>query len=158
MVGHIRRTSFYNHGRQRSRSLRQRVAKHGYAGDTAIIKPETFVEISTLWVTEDASQSRTFDGTMQDALGWARIIHNYLTVANVNAFVFWRIDGEGTNPGNTALSDASGTPALRAYVVGNWSKFVRPGWKRIGPDRFARKSTGHSFHGAERRGCDRSGQ
>jgi glucuronoarabinoxylan endo-1,4-beta-xylanase len=109
------------------------LAQHGYAGDNAIIKPETYTyKPSHLWLTEDASQSHTYDGTMQDALGWARIIHNYLTVANVNAFVFWQIDGEGTNPGNTALTDASGNPALRAYVLGNWSKFVRPGWKRVG--------------------------
>jgi glucuronoarabinoxylan endo-1,4-beta-xylanase len=108
------------------------LAQHGYAGDNAIIEPETYTyKPSHLWVSEDASQSRTYDGTMQDALGWARIIHNYWTVANVNAFVFWQIDGEGTDPGNTALTDASGNPALRAYVLGNWSKFVRPGWKRV---------------------------
>jgi glucuronoarabinoxylan endo-1,4-beta-xylanase len=38
---------------------------------------------------------------------------------------FWTPDNEG-------LTDTNGNPAKRLYVIGNWSKFVRPGWVRMG--------------------------
>jgi len=108
------------------------MAQHGYAGDTNI-------PVSTygkhLWITEDSSQSSTYDGSMTDALSWARIIHNYLTVANANAFVWWFLSdmpGNGNGTDNAALTDINGNIPLRAYVTGNWSKFVRPGWNRVG--------------------------
>ena len=71
---------------------------------------------------------------MTDALGWAAMIHSYLTVANVNAWVWWAISDEpwlGDGTDNGALTDINGNPAKRAYVTGQWSKFVRPGWYRI---------------------------
>jgi O-glycosyl hydrolase len=111
------------------------LAQHGYAGDSGISPAATYTsKPSHLWVTEDSSQSSTYTGTMTDALGWARIIHNYLSVANVNAFVWWFISdlpccGGGTD--NSALTDANGNIPLRAYITGNWSKFVRPGWHRV---------------------------
>jgi glucuronoarabinoxylan endo-1,4-beta-xylanase len=39
-------------------------------------------------------------------------------------------NGNGTD--NSALTDYNGNIPLRAYVTGNWSKFVRPGWQRVG--------------------------
>jgi glucuronoarabinoxylan endo-1,4-beta-xylanase len=68
-------------------------------------------------------------------MSWAVKIHSYLTVANVNAWVWWFLtdmprQGEGTD--NAALTDINGNIPKRAYVSGQWSKFVRPGWSRIG--------------------------
>jgi glucuronoarabinoxylan endo-1,4-beta-xylanase len=71
---------------------------------------------------------------MTDALGWAVKIHSYLAAARVNAFVWWFLSdmlehGNGTD--NSALTDIKGNIPKRAYVTGNWSKFVRPGWQRV---------------------------
>jgi len=38
--------------------------------------------------------------------------------------------GEGTD--NAALTDIRGDFPKRSYVIGQWSRFVRPGWLRIG--------------------------
>jgi glucuronoarabinoxylan endo-1,4-beta-xylanase len=101
------------------------MAQHGYCG------PATPVAVNTygkhLWMTEVSSQSGGYDGSMTEALGWAKIIHGYLATAQVNAFVWWCI----SDASNACLADASGNLAHRAYATGNWSKFVRPGWSRI---------------------------
>ena len=68
-------------------------------------------------------------------IAWAQKIHRYLSVANVNAWVWWFLtdmpsQGEGAD--NAALTDLQGNFPKRTYVTGQWSRFVRPGWLRIG--------------------------
>ncbi len=109
------------------------MAQHGYAGDSDIVAP-TSTYGKHLWMTEDSSQSSTYDGSMTDALGWAAKIHSYLATAQVNAFIWWFLTdmpGNGDGTDNAALTDMNGNIPLRAYVTGNWSKFVRPGWHRV---------------------------
>jgi glucuronoarabinoxylan endo-1,4-beta-xylanase len=82
-----------------------------------------------LWETE-VSTFETYDGSIDNGIYWAQVIHNYLTVAEVNAWSYWwLISGNADNEG---LTDQSGNPAKRMYVLGNFSKFVRPGYNRIG--------------------------
>jgi glucuronoarabinoxylan endo-1,4-beta-xylanase len=84
-----------------------------------------------LWETE-VSTFDNFDGSIGNGLYWAEQIHNFLTVAQVNAWHFWwliPIDGLNHNEG---LTDINGVPAKRMYVLGNYSRFVRPGFVRIG--------------------------
>jgi glucuronoarabinoxylan endo-1,4-beta-xylanase len=88
-----------------------------------------------LWQTEDSSQSPVYDGSMDDGMSWALKIHSYLTEAGINAWVWWFLtdmpqQGEGTD--NSALTDFHGNIPKRSYVTGQWSRFVRPGWFRIG--------------------------
>jgi glucuronoarabinoxylan endo-1,4-beta-xylanase len=71
----------------------------------------------------------SWDPSMADALVWAHSIHDYFTVANASAWEYWELAYQSANFG---LTDASFTPAQRFYVVGNFSKFIRPGWVRIG--------------------------
>jgi len=102
------------------------MAQHGYCG------PATPVAVNAygkhLWMTEVSSQSGgSFNGSITDALPWATLIHKYLTISQVSAFVWW-CDYDSSN---TCLADGSGNLARRAYATGNWSKFVRPGWFRI---------------------------
>src|SRR5208337_1780048 len=127
------------------------LAAHGY-GDNI----KTFGAGSArLWQTEDSSLSPTYDGSMRAGLSWARKIHGYLTKANVNAWIWWCLtdmphQGEGTD--NAALTDINGNYPKRTYVIGQWSKFVRPGWSRIdvgysGPLQITafKDPDGHSF-------------
>jgi O-glycosyl hydrolase len=80
--------------------------------------------------TSSGSSSQWCPG-MTDALMWAAIIDNRIAVENANAWLYWLLitpwnDNEGLmNP------EGAVTIASRAYVMGNYSKFVRPGWMRI---------------------------
>lgn len=112
------------------------LAAHGYREDE-IRAPKNYGKL--VWQTEDSSQSSTYDGTIADGLYWASKIHRYLTVANVNAWHWWFLSdgpkyGDGTD--NAALTDINLNYPKRAYVSGQWSKFVRPGWHRIGVSYF----------------------
>lgn len=83
-----------------------------------------------VWETE-VSDFSTYDGSITSGLTYAAQIHQWLTVAQANAWHYWLLEGRNFND-NEALTDRYGNPAKRAYAMGNWAKFVRPGWVRIG--------------------------
>ena len=79
----------------------------------------------------------TFDPSMSpDALTWAHNIHDFLTAQSGTQWLYWNlvsgyidyISGDSCNDGLWSSSD---NPAQRFYAIGNWSRFVRPGWVRI---------------------------
>jgi glucuronoarabinoxylan endo-1,4-beta-xylanase len=69
-----------------------------------------------------------FDGSMADALMWAEIVDDRLVEANANAWHYWWLASDSSD--NEALI-VNGTTAKRAYMLGNYSLFVRPGYVRI---------------------------
>ncbi len=82
-----------------------------------------------LWETE-VSTFDPFDGSICNGLYWANQIHSFLTVAQVNAWHYWWLIPYPTD--NESLVDTNGIPAKRMYVLGQYSRFVRPGYYRIG--------------------------
>jgi glucuronoarabinoxylan endo-1,4-beta-xylanase len=71
-----------------------------------------------------------WDPSIADALLWAQIVDNRIAVANANAWHYWRFIG--LNPtDNEGLINPSGPVSKRLYMLGNYSKFVRPGSYRI---------------------------
>jgi len=77
-----------------------------------------------------------WDPSIADALMWAQIVNNRMTAANANAWNYWQLIGTDSNGGlgqfDGGVLNASGfTVAKRAYMLGNYSKFVRPGYYRI---------------------------
>lgn len=70
-----------------------------------------------------------WDPSMADALMWARIIDNRMAVANANAWHWFVMIGP--NNDNAGLMRSDGPVSKRAYMLGNYSKFVRPGFHRI---------------------------
>lgn len=70
-----------------------------------------------------------FNPSMSNALMWANIINYNLSVANESAWNYWALIGRGNY--DYGLWN-NGVVSKRAYVIGNWSLFVRPGWVRIG--------------------------
>ena len=107
------------------------IAAHGY-GD----KLQAFHTGSArLWQTEDSnSLSSIYDGGITEGMVWARKIHRYLTEANVNAWLWWFLTNmprQGEGKDNSALTDINGNYPKRAFVIGQWGKFVRPGWSRV---------------------------
>jgi glucuronoarabinoxylan endo-1,4-beta-xylanase len=85
-----------------------------------------------VWQTE-VGGFHAYDGSMADALTWASYIHNYMTLG-ANAWMYWNLDcGESSfnAPNNMCLTDHASILAKRAYVLGQYAKFVRPGWQRL---------------------------
>jgi O-glycosyl hydrolase len=101
------------------------IAAHGYNQTTP--GPFTVLSGQEVWETED-SDLYANDPSWANGLGWAQTIHNYLTVANVNAWHYWWGVEEGTGTGQGLI--LAGTAEYRMWVHGNWSAFVRPGWVR----------------------------
>jgi glucuronoarabinoxylan endo-1,4-beta-xylanase len=104
------------------------IADHNYDGANG---PSTLTKNSygkALWETE-VSTFDPFDGSITNAVYWAQRIYLFMIQAQVNAYHFWwLIPG---NPDNEGLTDTNGVPARRMYALGNYSRFVRPGYYRI---------------------------
>jgi glucuronoarabinoxylan endo-1,4-beta-xylanase len=67
---------------------------------------------------------------IDDAMMWANIIDYSIAVAGENAWNYWwLVYGDSTNG---YLIKQSGEISIRTYVIGNYAKYVRPGWVRIG--------------------------
>jgi glucuronoarabinoxylan endo-1,4-beta-xylanase len=77
----------------------------------------------------------TYDGSIADGLTWAQEIHNWLVNGNASAWHYWLLKylvSETGDTDNEALYGPDGvTPAKRLWVIGQWARFVRPGWVRI---------------------------
>jgi glucuronoarabinoxylan endo-1,4-beta-xylanase len=66
-----------------------------------------------------------------DAMMWANIIDYGLGTANLNAWHYWQLVGLYNDNEGLLNRPAGNVTAIRAYVIGNWSKYVRPGWVRV---------------------------
>ena len=64
-----------------------------------------------------------------DGLMWAGLIDDRLVNANANAYLYWALLAGTTD--NEGLASTSGTIAKRAYVFGQYGRFVRPNYFRI---------------------------
>jgi glucuronoarabinoxylan endo-1,4-beta-xylanase len=101
------------------------LASHDY--DYAVSPVNT--QGKPLWETE-VSTFDNFDGSIANGLYWANQIHSFMTVAEANAWNFWWLISYATD--NESLVDTNGNPAKRMYVLGQYSRFIRPGYYRIG--------------------------
>ena len=106
------------------------LAEHAYGSSPSIL---TWSNLSHqhIWETE-VSDFGTPDGSIASALIYATQIHNWLTEVGVNAWFWWALDDDQGEGKNCCLADSTGRLTKRAYAIGNWSKFVRPDWQRIG--------------------------
>jgi glucuronoarabinoxylan endo-1,4-beta-xylanase len=108
------------------------VAAHNYDGRNPTGQPKlSNVTTQHVWQTEVSTFER-YDGSIDNALRWAERIHFFLSEARVSAFHYWYLSGAPNHrTDNEALTDRNGNVALRAYAIGQWSKFVRPGWHEV---------------------------
>jgi glucuronoarabinoxylan endo-1,4-beta-xylanase len=112
------------------------LASHSYAGTQPSPYPAVADAGKSLWETEvyDETSSNPDPG-IGSGLWVARAIHQALVSANANAWHYWWIYPLG--PGRGALWDpvsdgGSGfQPTKRLYAMGNYSRFVRPGFLRV---------------------------
>ena len=103
------------------------VATHSYGGSPfAYTAPaDNGLEF---WQTEYTDEG-TVDREMGSGLNVALAIHDHLTVAGVSAWHYWWLLPSGPESNSALFVD--GEMTRRGYVLGNWSKFVRPGFVRV---------------------------
>jgi glucuronoarabinoxylan endo-1,4-beta-xylanase len=106
------------------------LAEHAYGSSASRLTWNNFTH-QHIWQTE-VSDFGPHDGSIKNALIYAKQIHDWLTVADVNAWFWWALKDDQGETHNCCLGDLNGTIAKRAYAIGNWSRFVGPGWQRIG--------------------------
>jgi glucuronoarabinoxylan endo-1,4-beta-xylanase len=109
------------------------IANHNYVADNSVGDQAPPAALPTygkaLWETEVAKLSGD-DSSINDGLYWAGRVHRFLTGPEANAWHYWWLIAYGS--GNGGLCDTNDVPAKRMYALGNFSRFVRPGFFRIG--------------------------
>lgn len=137
-------------------SVPRLMAAHSYWTNTPIkdlrtIRMEMGNELKknkvTFWQTElcimNNDKEIGFGGgkdlTMKTALYVARIIHHDLVYANASAWQWWRSVGNGDYKDGLIYVDADQTnldgtftDSKLMWALGNYSRFIRPGAKRVG--------------------------
>jgi glucuronoarabinoxylan endo-1,4-beta-xylanase len=109
------------------------IANHNYVPNNAAGDQTTPAALNNygkaLWQTEVAKLSGD-DSSIEDGIYWAGRVHLFMTAAQANAWHYWWLTAFGTS--NEGLCDTNDVPAKRMYTLGNFSRFVRPGFHRIG--------------------------
>ncbi len=113
------------------------VAWHDYDAAASVINPYAPQE-KRYWETEASAGvgwgpslcGGCWDPSIADALMWAQMVNNRMVVANANAWNFWVLINNVNNNAGLTGPDSVTIPK-RAYMLGNYSKFVRPGFYRI---------------------------
>lgn len=75
-----------------------------------------------IWMTEYLEN----DQTIESAIATAQQVQDCLTVGNMSGYIWWKTIGNANG-----LLNAAGVLQRRAYVMGQFSRFVRPGDIRI---------------------------
>jgi glucuronoarabinoxylan endo-1,4-beta-xylanase len=88
-------------------------------------------KVAKYWMSEVSSQSGLWDPHMDEGLVWAALIDGRMAVDNANAWLQWTIYSVSSDDNLGLIRRDTGKIAKRAYVIGNYSLFVRPGWVRI---------------------------
>jgi glucuronoarabinoxylan endo-1,4-beta-xylanase len=101
------------------------LAAHNYGSSAAPVTQFGTPCPKTLWETEHYFGN---DDSIANGVTVAQEIHSFMTVANANAYHYWWLTGSGTG----SIADNTANPAKRLFTMGNYSRFVRPGYYRIG--------------------------
>jgi glucuronoarabinoxylan endo-1,4-beta-xylanase len=106
------------------------LAAHDYGGSPSVYGPAQAAG-KQVWETEVYDQTtKGSDPGIDSGLVVAQMIHDHLVYGEVNAWHYWWLKPR-TGTDNGALASGDGQLTRRAYVVGNWSRFVRPGFVRV---------------------------
>jgi O-glycosyl hydrolase len=116
------------------------VAGHLYGGVPSRRHQQALDHGKPIWQTE-ASMSHDAWG-IDGALSWAKTIHDSLTGAQVSAWIWWGLALWGDNPPDEPsqdqfliglnFGDHSYKVSKTLWALGNFSKFIRPGFVRLG--------------------------
>jgi glucuronoarabinoxylan endo-1,4-beta-xylanase len=108
------------------------LASHEYGCGTLPSEPSIAAANKEYWETEvdtgAASGDSPGDG-IASALLTATTMHNDLTKANLNAWHYWWL--YCSNNSGCLYDTGTKVWTKRLWAMGNFSRFVRPGWKRV---------------------------
>jgi len=107
-------------------------ASHEYGCGTLPTEPTIAAANKEYWETEVDTGSANGDsggGGIASALLTVSTIHNDLVKANLNAWHYWWLYCSGNS--GCLYDTGKKAWAKRLWAMGNFSRFVRPGWKRI---------------------------
>ncbi len=99
---------------------------HNYGSTASAVSQFGSPAPVAIWETEHYFGN---NDTITNGLELAAEIHEFMAVAEANAYHYWWLKGSGTG---SLAGNSTTNPAKRLYVMGNYSKFVRPGFQRIG--------------------------
>ncbi len=111
-----------------ARSYLGAVATHSYGGGSPFAYTELTNAGLEFWQTEYTDEGPD-DRGMGSGINVARAVHEHLTVAGVSAWHYWWL--LPVSPTSNSALFIEGQMTRRGYVLGNWSKFVRPGFVRV---------------------------
>ncbi|HEY9062829.1 MAG TPA: glycoside hydrolase [Pseudobacteroides sp.] len=109
------------------------VGCHNY-GSTYVAFPTTKSKGKGIWMTE-VSDMNGNDITIDDGLKWSKEVHDFMTITQGNSWSYWwgacykTHNGEGLIQMN--MSSKTYTVAKRLYTIGQYARFIRPGWQRF---------------------------
>ncbi len=106
------------------------IADHNYDGANgpAVLAKTTYGK--ALWETEVSILSGS-DSSITNGVYYAQRIYLFMTQAQASAWHYWwLISGDST--GNEGLLDNNAALTKRLFTLGNYSRFVRPNYYRIG--------------------------
>jgi|GEM_PF-1175458 len=89
-----------------------------------------------IWMTEFGPLSNATLTWVQAMTTYGESIHNSMVTGQYNAYVWWGLFGASsgtcaTNAGTCGLVDDAGTVQPMGYVMGQYSKFIQPGYVRV---------------------------
>ncbi len=96
------------------------IGTHMYGRDPGPLSSYGFTQVTNqeYWETEISANTLDISGALQQA-GW---VQTCFVNAGMNAFHYWWIQDLATN----------GQLNIKAFALGNYSKFIRPGYYRMG--------------------------
>jgi glucuronoarabinoxylan endo-1,4-beta-xylanase len=106
------------------------LATHHYAGAPYVYEPAAAAG-KVIWQTEISDDDvKVADAGIDSGLRVAAMMHDDLVSGGVSAWHYWwLVPGSDDNGG--LVMKTTNMLATRAWVMGNWSRFVRPGFVRV---------------------------
>jgi glucuronoarabinoxylan endo-1,4-beta-xylanase len=109
------------------------VGCHNY-GSTYVAFPTTKSKGKGIWQTEISNLNGN-DPSITDGLRWSKEVHDFMTVTQGNAWCYWWGACYKTNVGEGLIrmnmNSKTYTVDKRLYTIGQFARFVRPGWQRF---------------------------
>ncbi|MDP4183196.1 MAG: glycoside hydrolase [Bacillota bacterium] len=109
------------------------VGTHNY-NSSYVTFPVTKSKGKGIWLTEVSNLGNN-DASITDGLKWAKEVHDFMTVTQGNAWCYWWGACYKTSVGEGLIrmdmNAKTYTVDKRLYTIGQYARFVRPGWQRF---------------------------
>jgi glucuronoarabinoxylan endo-1,4-beta-xylanase len=95
---------------------------------------ETLAKKKKIWQTEAANLGKNYPD-IRDGVYWAKVVHTHVADNRTNGWFYWWLVSQYPTAGGSLvhldLDKKTYTVDKRLYTIGNFSRFVRPGYFRL---------------------------